>query len=256
MKYARTLLWILGCWVLNSQAWADEPSFELDPDFVYFSGDNSSLLNLKFYPRVKAEYEKVFLNIHKGLETPAEGLILMTLAYGLGEEAELQKLGKFVLKRDFRKDEARLLLASAAANRSQPDLAEFYLDQIADKSLENGVANLRGVVAFQQKRPDLAVQILQKGLRNDPNNYAIAMNLGLVMMDMQMYAAAEKHFSNVVNKHPNGYDAKLQFAIAVAARGNKPKALEILSNMKNMFPSSDFLQKTISVISKSKPLKK
>ncbi len=248
------LVVMLGMTVIcGGRAFADDPKFKLDPDFVYLASDQQSLANVKFYPAVQSEYERVYTNLRKGMETADEGLIVMHLAYALGEYEELEKIGKFVLKKDAKRDEARLILAMSALNHNQPELAELFLDQIVDRVAGATAKMVRGLVAFQQKRPDLAIDILESVLRSEPKNYAAAMNLGLIWMDLQMYAPAEDHFSDIVKRHPNGYDAKLQLALARAGLGKKAKALAIIEELKKLFPTSEYLNQAMTAVAKGKP---
>jgi len=239
----------------SSIAKADGPIFKLDQDFTYFSEDEQSLRNLKFYPSKKQKFEKVFLNLRKGLETPAEGLILMHLAFALKEVEEFEKLAKFVLKKDSRLQEARILLAMAAITKNQPYLAKAHIARVNDKSLSSSLKNIKGLIAFQLKKGDQAVRIFKQALKKDSKNYALSMNLGLIYMEFQMYKVAEKHFDKMLKNHKNGHDAKLHLAMALGSQGTQKKlakARRLVEELGSLFPSSPIIKRTAEMLNKGK----
>ncbi len=228
---------------------AKPPPYMFDESYVYFSGDDRSLLNLKSHALLKQKYE-----IEYGKIDPDDGdkIKLMKLAFALGKYDDLESYGRKALIDGRNRDEVFLLLAATAIRQNRISLAHRHLEQVQDKRFMNKKLNLEAMVHYYQNAPSLAVENLIKAYEREPNNFATAMNLGLMYLDLRMMKSAEEHFTRMTKKFINGYDAKLHLAIVQKTIGKNQEARKHLEELAEIFPENTLIRRHLNTLPQPK----
>ena len=120
------------------------------------------------------------------------------------------------------------VMADSLVARAQFDRAEWCLKEAL--RLDPGIPRLRarlGAVMAATSRPQRALQLYLRDLRDDPGNIDTLLDFGELLMDMQRYPDASEKFKRVLEVEPANVDAHYQLGrIAMLTRRYEQAHLE------------------------------
>ena len=100
------------------------------------------------------------------------------------------------------------------------------LEKVKDKSLQNGVAFLKGRANYRLYNYDKAEDIFNLLLKQNPDDEEVILYLARIYTNKEMYDEAISLLSKVINKNPNNETALMLRAAALKEISLYPQALE------------------------------
>jgi tetratricopeptide (TPR) repeat protein len=125
-------------------------------------------------------------------------------------------------------DSAKALDSYEAAVRAEPENPDRYLDYTR--------------LLMDLNRHDVAVQIVQEGMKNTPDAYALDVRLGSIQMVQGRYDEARQSFQKAIQTHPElalGYFALAQ---SYMRQGRDQEASQILATSRKIVQSDAMLE--------------
>lgn len=150
----------------------------------------------------------------------------INLAQGNLKAAE--KNCRKALRHDLKSVEAKKILANIYYRKGNLDMTAIVLNGIGDKvNADSKMQNLLGLVSLKQGRKADALAHFQKGLKIDPADISIRMNLGVLFLSYRQLNHASLQFERVLKMVPDHSDAKVNMAIIKGHNGNVAYAEEV-----------------------------
>lgn len=144
---------------------------------------------------------------------------------------DLKKAEEYVrraLRADLKNTRARRVLAQIYLRRGNPDMAGIILNSLGGvASRDSEILNLLALVSLQEGRAAEAMARFRQGLKLNPSDVAIRMNLGVLFVKYRQMANAGVEFERVLKIMPDHNDARLHLAIIKASRGAYGEAEDI-----------------------------
>lgn len=79
---------------------------------------------------------------------------------------------------------------------------------------------------MQLDRPDMAVEVLKRAVKSEPDNYTYKMSLATLYRNMGMYGEAVEAFEELAKKYPAKIELNFYLADALTQQGETGKAIE------------------------------
>jgi tetratricopeptide (TPR) repeat protein len=225
---------ILGCKSYQPK----DQIFGQNENKLFVSSDEKSLSQLNQYPLFKQHLQNELAS-----STDDENILRqMHLAFILGKDAELKKITEKIILDQTHREEAFLILAADAIRKSKLSLAEGYLKIVNDRKYNSEKLNLEAMIYAKQEKYPQAIGNLKKVLEREPNDYAAAMNLGILYLDLRIFKLADEQFERLAKLYPESYDVKLHLAITKKSQGDDARALPLLEELEDIFPDNGLVK--------------
>jgi len=138
------------------------------------------------------------------------------------------------------KQEFRLLEAQALGNLGRPDEAVHLLDGLLTNSIEDlAVLSMKAAVLTEAERYKEAKAAMEEGLRRDPRNTALLIQLSMVQEKLQQPAEAEATLRAILERDPDNQVALNNLGYYLAEKGTRlEEALELTQRAVNIDPTN------------------
>lgn len=148
-------------------------------------------------------------------------LNLANIYLAQGDLAKAEKNCRKALRYDLKNVDAKKVLASIYYRKNNFDMTAIILNGIGDQvNRDSKMQNLLGLVAYREGRRSDALTHFQKGLKIDPSDISIRMNLGVLFLTYRQLNHASLQFERVLKLVPDHSDAKVNMAIIKGHNGN------------------------------------
>jgi Tfp pilus assembly protein PilF len=237
----KTILRLSLLLTLGTQSCRSSLSVEVDSDnqelALFSSDDSQSLIKLESSSSKMILAEKRISNKVKklGYQTEEGRKAALNLAQILLIKGDLNKSEKTVrrvLIRDLNNKDAKIILADVFYRRDLVKMSKMILDSIdGSASLDSRVLNLLGLIELNKGDNHAALLLFKKALKNNPNDLAVRMNLGLSFLQYRQLKEAAVQFERVLAVMPEHPDANLHMATIYAVRGQWKKSVDIYEDV-------------------------
>lgn len=191
-----------------------------DPHTTLANLKKSSPLN-SARKAVEKEKAKVGDDASKGKSGVKHLLNLANIYLAQGELAKAEENCRKALRFDLKNVDAKKVLASIYYRKGNFDMTAIILNGIGDQvNRDSKMQNLLGLVAFKEGRRSDALSHFQRGLKIDPSDISIRMNLGVLFLTYRQLNHASLQFERVLKLVPDHSDAKVNMAIIKGHNGN------------------------------------
>jgi tetratricopeptide (TPR) repeat protein len=225
---------IAGCKTTGPVSRVDEAKEEIDVQTSF--DENSTMPAFEKGSRTK----DVVTKLKKDAEEKKSSETYLSIAQIMLIEGKLdgaEENCKKALRYDLKNAKAKKTLAKIYFRKKNYDMASIILNGLGGpESKDSELLNLLGLIAMEQGRKAEALTLFNEALKNNTNDVAVRMNLGVLYVQYRQLREAGTQFERVLRVMPDHTDAKLHLAIVKAAAGNYQVAetiyKEILSSKK------------------------
>jgi tetratricopeptide (TPR) repeat protein len=131
----------------------------------------------------------------------------------------------------------------------QLDLArEHYLAALAEDGLNVEARNNLGVLFYEQRRPDDAIEQLRRASLARPDYVNARSNLAVVLMSLGRFAEARAQLRAALTLAPSDADLLVNLALVEKGDGHPEAAIELLSRALGYQPSHDMAHYNLAVL--------
>jgi tetratricopeptide (TPR) repeat protein len=166
-----------------------------------------------------------------------------------GEHEKARASCQKALSYDLQNKRGAKLLAEVELARNNLRKAEIILYRIGgDKSKDSEVLNLLGLIALKRGENDNAFGLFKSGLKTDPDNAALRMNIGTLHMKYKQIKQAAAQFERVLRTIPDHSDAMLHLGVAKAYFGKNKEAEELYQKVLDQDSSNVIARYNLSLV--------
>jgi tetratricopeptide (TPR) repeat protein len=175
-----------------------------------------------------------------GLDNPQPDLLIVDTYLNERNYEEALKQAQEAAKRYPQKREFRLLEAQALGNMDRPDEAIRLLDRLLTNSIDDlSVFSTKAQVFTEAERYKEAKAALEEGLRRDPRNPALLIQLSMVQDKLQQPKEAEATLRAILERDPDNQVALNNLGYYLAEQGRQlEEALELIQRAVNIDPTN------------------
>lgn len=142
-----------------------------------------------------------------------------------GDHDKAHSICQRALSYDLQNKRGAKLLAEVELAKNNLRKAEIILYRIGgDKSNDAEVLNLLGLIALKKGDNDDAFGLFKTGLKRDPDNAALRMNIGTLHMKYKQIKKAAVQFERVLQTIPDHADAMMHLGAAKSYFGQSKEA--------------------------------
>lgn len=201
-----------------------------DPHTTLANLKKSSPLN-SARKAIEEEKAKVGDDAAKGKSSIKHLLNLANIYLAQGELKKAEENCRKALRFDLKNVDAKKVLASIYYRKGNFDMTAIILNGIGDRvNRDSKMQNLLGLVAFRQGRRSDALTHFQRGLKIDPSDISIRMNLGVLFLTYRQLNHASLQFERVLKLVPDHSDAKVNMAVIKGHSGNVAYAEKVFDD--------------------------
>ncbi|MEZ4741268.1 MAG: tetratricopeptide repeat protein [Bdellovibrionota bacterium] len=145
---------------------------------------------------------------------------------------EAEETVRKVLRHDLSNKRAKLILGNIFLRRKMFDMAKIIAVSLGgNTSKDSRVLNLLALIAIEEEDNSLAMSLFKEGLRLNPSDVAMRMNLGILYLKYRQINEASIQFERVLTVLPQHQDARLHLAAIWAHRGKVDAAQKVYEDI-------------------------